>query len=90
MGNVYPLAVAPSHLSVPLDLVVSVADHDSLDAVARQAGRAEEHGFARVSAGETTGWDMVTTFAVLGERTGDIGLSNDVLSPYGRAPTVLA
>lgn len=73
-----------------LDLVVSVSDHDSLDSVAEQARRAEECGFARVSAGETTGWDMVTTFAVVGERTDRIGISNDVLSPYGRAPSVLA
>ncbi|WP_435079688.1 TIGR04024 family LLM class F420-dependent oxidoreductase [Halococcus sp. AFM35] len=77
-------------MTIPLDLVVSVSDHDSLDSVATQARRAEEYGFERVSAGETTGWDMVTTFAVIGERTDHIGLSNDVLSPYGRAPTVLA
>ncbi len=73
-----------------LDLVVSVSDHDTLDSIATQAHRAESLGFARVSAGETTGRDMVTTFAVLGERTEQIGLSTNVLSPYGRAPTVLA
>lgn len=73
-----------------LDLVVSVSDHDTLDSVTSQAQQAESIGFARVSAGETTGRDMVTTFAVLGERTEQIGLSTDVLSPYGRAPTVLA
>ncbi|WP_255197877.1 TIGR04024 family LLM class F420-dependent oxidoreductase [Halorarius litoreus] len=73
-----------------LDLVLRTADHDSLDSLAAQAQRAEEYGFARVSAGETTGWDMVTPFTVVGERTEDIGVSNDVLSPYGRAPTVLA
>jgi coenzyme F420-dependent oxidoreductase len=73
-----------------LDLVLMTSDHDSLDSLATQAQRAEDHGFARVSAGETTGWDMVTTFAVVGERTDTIGISNDVLSPYGRAPTVLA
>lgn len=73
-----------------LDLVLLTGDHDSLDSLASMAQRAEDHGFARVSAGETTGWDMVTTFAVVGERTDEIGISNDVLSPYGRAPTVLA
>lgn len=77
-------------MTISLDLVVNVADHDSLDSVAAQARRAEEYGFERVSAGETTGWDMVTTFALISERTEEIGLSNDVLSPYGRAPTVLA
>ncbi|WP_254536988.1 TIGR04024 family LLM class F420-dependent oxidoreductase [Halomarina litorea] len=75
---------------VPVDLVLMVSDHDSLDGIADQAQLAEEHGFERVSAGETTGWDMVSTFAVVGERTDSIGISNDVLSPFGRAPTVLA
>lgn len=73
-----------------LELVLMTEDHDSLDSLADRARRAEERGFARVSAGETTGWDMVTAFAVVGERTDAIGVSNDVLSPYGRAPTVLA
>ncbi|PSQ00805.1 TIGR04024 family LLM class F420-dependent oxidoreductase [Halobacteriales archaeon QS_5_70_17] len=75
---------------VPLDVVLRVGDHDSIDSVATQAREAEDRGFARVSAGETTGRDMVTTFAVVGERTDRIGVSTDVLSPYGRAPTVLA
>ena len=52
-----------------LDLVLTTSDHDSLDSLADQARRAEDHGFARVSAGETTGWDMVTAFAVVAERT---------------------
>ncbi|MFC5970975.1 TIGR04024 family LLM class F420-dependent oxidoreductase [Halomarina salina] len=77
-------------MAVPHDLVVRVSAHDSLDAVADQARLAEDLGFARVSAGETTGRDMVTTFTVVGERTDSIGVSTDVLSPYGRAPTVLA
>ncbi|WP_255151990.1 TIGR04024 family LLM class F420-dependent oxidoreductase [Halorarius halobius] len=71
------------------DLVLQTDAHDSLDSLVDVAQRAEEHGFARVSAGETTGWDMVTTFTVVGERTDSIGVSNDVLSPFGRAPTVL-
>ncbi|WP_435195979.1 TIGR04024 family LLM class F420-dependent oxidoreductase [Natronomonas sp. EA1] len=73
-----------------LDLVVMTSDHDSLDSIVDIAQRAENHGFARVSAGETTGRDMVTTFTVVAERTDSIGVSTDVLSPFGRAPTVLA
>jgi len=69
---------------------VMVSDHESLDSVAEQARLAEDLGFVRVSAGETTGRDMVSTFAVVGERTDTIGISTDVLSPFGRAPTVLA
>jgi len=77
-------------MSVAHDLVVRAAAHDTLDSVVEQARLAERLGFDRVSAGETTGRDMVTTFAVVGERTDHIGVSTDVLSPYGRAPTVLA
>lgn len=73
-----------------LDVVLQTTEHESIDSIAAQARRAEELGYARVSAGETTGRDMVTTAAVVGERTDAIGVSTDVLSPYGRAPTTLA
>jgi coenzyme F420-dependent oxidoreductase len=72
------------------DLVMRLSDHDTLDSAVEQARLAEGTGFDRVSAGETTGRDMVTTFAVVGERTDTVGVSTDVLSPFGRAPTVLA
>ena len=72
------------------ELVLSTDDHDSLDSLAARARHAEQLGFERISAGETTGWDMVSAFTVVGERTEEIGVSTDVLSPYGRAPTVLA
>ncbi|MWG33057.1 TIGR04024 family LLM class F420-dependent oxidoreductase [Halomarina oriensis] len=77
-------------MTVARDLVVRASAHDTLDSIAEQARLAEELGFDRVSAGETTGRDMVTTFAVVGERTERIGISTDVLSPFGRAPTALA
>ncbi len=73
-----------------LDLVLPVDEYDSLDELTALAHRAERAGFDRISAGETTGRDMVTTFAMLGDRTQDIGISTDVLSPFGRKPTVLA
>jgi alkanesulfonate monooxygenase SsuD/methylene tetrahydromethanopterin reductase-like flavin-dependent oxidoreductase (luciferase family) len=72
-----------------LDLVLATDDHDDVDSIAAMAREAEDRGFARVSAGETTGRDVVSTFAVVGERTREIGISTDVLSPYARAPTVL-
>jgi coenzyme F420-dependent oxidoreductase len=72
-----------------LDLLLSVGDHPSLDSVAEQTIHAEEMGFARVSLGETTGWNAVTTLTCIGERTESIGLSNDVFSPYSRSPALL-
>jgi coenzyme F420-dependent oxidoreductase len=72
-----------------IDLLLSVADHPSLDSVAEQVEHAEESGFDRVSLGETTGWNAVTTLTAIGERTETIGLSNDVFSPYSRSPALL-
>jgi coenzyme F420-dependent oxidoreductase len=73
-----------------LDLVLMSSDHDTVDSVADQAVRAEAHGFGRVSMGETTGWNIVPVMAVIAERTDDIGISDDVISPFSRAPTTLA
>jgi coenzyme F420-dependent oxidoreductase len=72
-----------------IDLLISVGDHPSLDSVAEQAVRAESMGFDRVSLGETTGWNAVTTLTLVGERTDSIGISNDVFSPYSRSPALL-
>ena len=72
-----------------LDLVLMSSDHDTVDSVADQAVRAEDHGFARVSMGETTGWNIVPVMAVIAERTDDVGISDDVISPFSRAPTTL-
>lgn len=74
---------------VDLDLLLSVGDHPSIDSVAKQTERAEEMGFSRVSLGETTGWNAVTTLTCIGECTSNIGLSNDVFSPYSRSPALL-
>ncbi|PSP50209.1 LLM class flavin-dependent oxidoreductase, partial [Halobacteriales archaeon QH_7_69_31] len=75
--------------SVDVDLLLSVGDHSSLDSVAEQVTDAEDMGFDRVSLGETTGWNAVTTLTAIGERTSSIGLSNDVFSPYSRSPALL-
>jgi coenzyme F420-dependent oxidoreductase len=75
--------------NVDVDLLLSVGDHSSLDSVAEQVTDAEDMGFDRVSLGETTGWNAVTTLTAIGERTSSIGLSNDVFSPYSRSPALL-
>ncbi|WP_254841380.1 TIGR04024 family LLM class F420-dependent oxidoreductase [Natronomonas marina] len=62
---------------------------DSLDAIADLAVRAESLDYDRLSVPEVTGRDAVTVLATLAERTDDIGLSNDVLSPWGRSPAML-
>ncbi|WP_299268583.1 TIGR04024 family LLM class F420-dependent oxidoreductase [Halorientalis sp.] len=71
------------------DLVLMSRDHDSVDSLAEQAQRAEAYGFSHVTMGETTGYNIVPVLTVIAERTDDIGITDDVISPYSRAPTLL-
>jgi coenzyme F420-dependent oxidoreductase len=69
--------------------VVVPGGMESLEAIADLAVQAESLGYDRVSVPEVTGRDVVTVLATLAERTERIGLSNDVLSPWGRSPAIL-
>jgi alkanesulfonate monooxygenase SsuD/methylene tetrahydromethanopterin reductase-like flavin-dependent oxidoreductase (luciferase family) len=40
---------------VPLDLILSTDDHETIDSAVEQAVLAEELGFSRVTAGEVSG-----------------------------------
>jgi coenzyme F420-dependent oxidoreductase len=72
------------------DLLITPEDYDSVDAMADRAALAEDYGFEYVSMGETNGWNIVPAMAVIAERTDDLGICDDVISPYSRAPTVVA
>lgn len=74
---------------VELDVLINVDEHESIDSIAEQAALAEELGYARVSMGETTGWNNVVLLTVIAERTETIGIGNDVFSPYSRSPALL-
>ncbi|MFB6142702.1 MAG: TIGR04024 family LLM class F420-dependent oxidoreductase [Halorientalis sp.] len=71
-----------------LDLVVMTRDHETVDTVAERAQQAEQRDFSYVTMGETTGWNVLPVLTVVAERTEDIGITDDVLSPYARAPTL--
>ena len=73
-----------------LDVLIATDAHDSVDTMAEQAVVSEELGYDRVSMGEATGWNNVALLSVIAERTDEIGLSNDVFSPYSRTPGLLA
>jgi len=60
-----------------------------LSETVEQVQYAEELGYEYVSLGETTGIDGVTLLTTLAERTEEIGLTNDVFSPYSRSPALL-
>ncbi len=72
-----------------LDLLLSTGDHDDVDSIADQAVLAESYGFSHVTMGETTGWNVIPVMAVIADRTDEIGVTDDVISPFSRAPTVL-
>jgi coenzyme F420-dependent oxidoreductase len=73
-----------------LDLLVRLGDYDRPQDVADRAVRAEELGFDRISMGETTGWNIVPPLTLVADRTTELGISNDVISPFGRSPAMLA
>ena len=73
-----------------IDVIASTPDHDTPGSVADLAVHAEELGFDRFSMGEATGWNLAAVLAVVADRTDEIGLSDDVFSPFGRSPAMLA
>jgi len=73
-----------------IDVIASTPDHDTPGSVADLAVHAEELGFDRFSMGEATGWNLAPVLAVVADRTDEIGLSDDVFSPFGRSPAMLA
>ncbi len=79
-----------STVNAELDLLVRLGDYDRPQGVADRAVQAEDLGFDRITVGETTGWNIVPPLTLAADRTEDLGISNDVISPYGRTPSMLA
>ena len=77
-------------MNAELDLLVRLGDYDRPQAVADRAIEAERLGFDRLSMGETTGWNIVPALTLVADRTDELGVSNDVISPFGRSPAMLA
>ncbi|WP_247004004.1 TIGR04024 family LLM class F420-dependent oxidoreductase [Halosolutus gelatinilyticus] len=77
-------------MNAELDLLVRLTDYDRPQDVADRAVQAESLGFDRISTGETTGWNIVPPLTLAADRTEELGISNDVLSPFGRSPALLA
>ncbi|ELY86407.1 Luciferase-like, subgroup [Natrinema altunense JCM 12890] len=77
-------------MNAELDLLVRLGDYDEPQGVADRAVQAEALGFDRITVGETTGWNIVPPLTLAADRTEELGISNDVISPYGRTPSMLA
>ncbi|WP_049889218.1 TIGR04024 family LLM class F420-dependent oxidoreductase [Natronolimnohabitans innermongolicus] len=77
-------------MNAELDLLIRLNDYERPQDVAERAVQAEELGFDRLTVGETTGWNIVPPLTLAADRTDELGISNDVISPYGRSPAMLA
>lgn len=77
-------------VNAKLDLLVRLTEYERPQDVAERAVQAEELGFDRISVGETTGWNIIPPLTLAADRTDELGISNDVISPYGRSPAMLA
>jgi coenzyme F420-dependent oxidoreductase len=71
------------------DMVLSLNAYDDLDDAVAFTQLAEELGYGYVAMGETTGRHVPLILGLLAERTEEIGITDDVLSPYGRTPSTL-
>lgn len=70
-------------------LVLPLDSYEDLDAAVELAQAAEELGYGFVTMGETNGRNVPLVLGLLAERTTDIGLADDVLTPFARTPTTL-
>ncbi|MFC5973509.1 TIGR04024 family LLM class F420-dependent oxidoreductase [Halomarina salina] len=73
-----------------LDVTLTPDRHDTLDDFAAVARDVEDLGFDTVGFGETTGWDSVALLTVLADRTGTIGIADEVIGPFSRSPSQIA
>lgn len=72
-----------------LDTTLPPRTFSSTDAIVEFVQQAEANGYSFVSMSEVTGFNAVAVQGVLAARTDRIGITNDVISPYGRSPALL-
>lgn len=70
-------------------VVLPISSYDDLEKPVEMAQLAEKLGYGFVSTGETNGRNVPLVLGLLAERTTDIGLADDVLSPFSRTPSTL-
>jgi coenzyme F420-dependent oxidoreductase len=71
------------------DLVLPLGQFDHLEDAVSLTRFAEDLGYGYVTMGETTGRNVALVLSILAERTDDIGITDNVLSPYSRSPSLL-
>ncbi|WP_136718502.1 TIGR04024 family LLM class F420-dependent oxidoreductase [Halorientalis salina] len=72
-----------------LDTTLPMSTFPSMDAAIEFAQDAEDVGYSFISMSEVTGYNAVAVQGALARQTTEIGITNDVISPYGRSPALL-
>lgn len=72
-----------------LDTTLPMRSLPSMDAAIEFAQASEDAQYSYISMSEVTGYNAVVLQGALAARTENIGITNDVLSPYGRSPALL-
>jgi coenzyme F420-dependent oxidoreductase len=73
----------------PRGVVLPLNSYSDLDAAVETAQHAEDRGYDFVTMGETNGRNVSLVLGLIAERTAEIGLADDVLSPYSRTPSTV-
>lgn len=71
------------------DIVLPLGAFDDLADAVSLTRFAEDRGYGYVTMGETTGRNVALVLSTLAERTDEIGITDNVLSPYSRTPSLL-
>ncbi len=71
------------------DVVLPLSQYGRVSEAVELAQYAESLGYGFVTTGETTGWNVPMALSVIARETDTIGITNDVLSPYSRSPSLL-
>jgi coenzyme F420-dependent oxidoreductase len=71
------------------DVVLPFGQYDDVSGPVELAQYAEDLGYGFVTTGETTGWNVPMILGAIARETDEIGITNDVISPYSRSPSLI-
>ncbi|MDR9381523.1 MAG: LLM class flavin-dependent oxidoreductase, partial [Natronomonas sp.] len=71
------------------DVVLPFGQYDDVSGPVELAQYAEDLDYGFVTTGETTGWNVPMILGAIARETDEIGITNDVISPYSRSPSLI-
>lgn len=71
------------------DVVLPFGQYDDVSGPVELAQYAEDLDYGFVTTGETTGWNVPMILGTIARETDEVGITNDVISPYSRSPSLI-